>query len=346
MDIQEAIAHAVAGKNIGFDDMLRVVRAIMSGEATPAQIAGLLVALHMKGETIDEVTAAATVMRELARRVVVSTTPLIDTCGTGGDAASTFNISTATAFVVAAAGGYVAKHGNRSASSSSGSADVLEQAGARIDLEPAEVARSIEETGVGFMFAPAYHGAMRHAAGPRRELAIRTLFNVLGPLTNPAGAPLQLIGVFDRQWQTKLIEVLAHLGSERAFVVNADDGLDEISIGSKTTVAELRDGMIDWFQIDPTQYGFELQPISSITVRDAAQSLEMINRVFGGEPGPARDIVALNAGAAIYLCGLEEALADGIERALSLLADGAAGARFDRFVDFTQSCGRQAVVRE
>lgn len=338
MDIQEAIAHAVAGENIEFDDMLGVVRAIMAGEATSAQIAGLLVALHMKGETIAEVTASATVMRELATRVSVSVAPLIDTCGTGGDAAQTFNISTATAFVAAAAGAYVAKHGNRSVSSSSGSADVLEQAGARLDLDPGDVARSVEETGVGFMFAPAHHGATRHAAGPRRELGIRTLFNVLGPLTNPAGAPLQLVGIFDRNWQKKLIEVLLRLGSQRAFVVNADDGLDEISIGSKTTVAELRDGEIEWFEIDPTDYGFELQPLGSLKVRDAAQSLAIIHQVFCNEPGPARDIVALNAGAAIYLCGLEETLSRAIDRALRLLADGSAMARFEHFIEFTQRC--------
>jgi anthranilate phosphoribosyltransferase len=293
----------------------------------------------MKGETIDEVTAAATVMRELAVEVSVAVTPLIDTCGTGGDAAHTFNISTATAFVVAAAGGYVAKHGNRSVSSSSGSADVLEAAGARIDLDPVAVARSIVETGVGFMFAPAHHGATRHAAGPRRELGIRTLFNVLGPLTNPAGAPLQLVGVFDRQWQTKVIEVLARLGSERAFVVSADDGLDEISIGSLTTVAELRDGHIDWFQIDPREYGFELQPISSIIARDSSHSLDIITGIFADEPGAARDIVALNAGAAIYLCGITGSLADGIERARGLLADGSAAARFEHFIHFTQTAG-------
>jgi anthranilate phosphoribosyltransferase len=338
MDIQTAIARAVAGHNIDYDDMLLVMRAIMSDEATPAQIAGLLVALHMKGETIDEITAAAAVMRELATRVSVSTAPLIDTCGTGGDAAHTFNISTATAFVVAAAGGYVAKHGNRSVSSSSGSADVLEEAGARIDLSPAEVTRSIVETGVGFMFAPAHHGATRHAAGPRRELAIRTLFNVLGPLTNPAGAPLQLVGVFDRQWQIKVIEALARLGSKRAFVVSADDGLDEISIGSNTSVAELRHGAIEYFEVDPREYGFDLQPISSISARNAKDSLAIITRVFRDEPGAARDIVALNAGAAIYLCDLENDLAGGIERARNLLADGSAGERFKRFIEFTQAC--------
>lgn len=340
MELQTAIARAVAGQDIEYADMLDVIRTIMSGEATAAQISGLLVALHMKGESTDEVAAAATVMRDLATRVATSAAPLIDTCGTGGDGAHTFNISTATAFVVAAAGGYVAKHGNRSVSSSSGSADLLESAGARIDLGPDDVARSIEETGVGFMFAPAHHGATRHAAGPRRELGIRTLFNVLGPLTNPAGAPLQLVGVFNRQWQPKVVEVLARLGSERAFVVNADDGLDEISIGSNTSVAELRNGSITFFEIDPRQYGFTLQPVSSLYARDAAHSLEIITRVFRDEPGPARDIVALNAGAAIYICGLENALADGIECALALLADGSVGARFKHFIEFTQACRR------
>jgi anthranilate phosphoribosyltransferase len=341
MNIQKAIALAVVGENIEFDDMLDVVRAIMSGDATPAQIAGLLVALNMKGETIDEVTAAASVMRELAVSVSVGSSPLIDTCGTGGDSAHTFNISTAAAFVVAAAGGYVAKHGNRSVSSSSGSADVLEQAGANIELDPATVALSIEETGVGFMFAPAHHGATRHAVGPRRELGIRTLFNVLGPLTNPAGARLQLVGVFDRRWQTMVVEVLARLGTERAFVVNAKDGLDEISNGSVTTVAELRDGEINWFEIDPREYGFDLQPTSSIVARDASHSLDTISKVFNNEPGPAHDIVALNGGAAIYICGLADTLADGIVRAKELLADGSVGARFERFIKFTQQHRRR-----
>ena len=341
MNIQNAIALAVVGENIEFDDMLDVVRAIMSGDATPAQIAGLLVALNMKGETIDEVTAAASVMRELAVSVSVGSAPLIDTCGTGGDSAHTFNISTAAAFVVAAAGGYVAKHGNRSVSSSSGSADVLEQAGANIELDPATVALSIEETGVGFMFAPAHHGATRHAVGPRRELGIRTLFNVLGPLTNPAGARLQLVGVFDRRWQTMVVEVLARLGTERAFVVNAKDGLDEISNGSVTTVAELRDGEINWFEIDPREYGFDLQPTSSIVARDASHSLDTISRVFNNEPGPAHDIIALNGGAAIYICGLAGTLADGIVRAKELLADGSVGARFERFIKFTQQHRRR-----
>lgn len=341
MNVQKAIAHAVAQQDIQFNDMLDIVRAIMSGETSPAQIAGLLVALSMKGETIDEVTAAATVMRELAIHVDVTVRPLIDTCGTGGDAAHSFNISTATAFVVAAAGGYVAKHGNRAVSGSSGSADVLEQAGAVIELDPVGVARSIEQTGIGFMFAPAHHGATRHAAGPRRELGIRTLFNVLGPLTNPAGAKRQLVGVFDRRWQKIVIESLARLGSSRAFVVNADDGLDEISIGSNTTVAELRDGRIEWFEIDPRSFGISLQPVSSIVARDAAHSLEIIKDVFHNVPGPAHDIVTLNAGAAIYLCDLCDDLAAGVAIARDCLADGSANARLEKFVEFTTKYAKQ-----
>jgi anthranilate phosphoribosyltransferase len=337
MDIQAAIALTVAGKDIGYEDMLDVVRSIMAGSTTPAQIAGFLVALNMKGETIDEICAAATVMRELAVKVSVDAAPLIDTCGTGGDAAHTFNISTATAFVAAAAGAYVAKHGNRSVSSSSGSADMLEAAGARIEIASADVARSIEQTGVGFMFAPAHHGATRYAAGPRRELGIRTMFNVLGPLTNPAGASLQLVGVFNRTWQKKVAAALARLGCKRAFVVNANDGLDEISISSPTTVAEVQDGSITWFEIDPSDYGFKLQSLSTLVAKDAAHSLEIILRVFNDEPGPARDIVALNAGAAIYLCDLADSLGDGIARAQSLIADGTAAARFRQFIRFTQT---------
>lgn len=337
MTIQEAIARTVAGEDIDYNDMLAVVREIMAGAATPAQIAGLLVALNMKGETIDEVCAAATVMRELSSKVVVTQKPLIDTCGTGGDRTRTFNISTASAFVVAAAGAYVAKHGNRSVSSSSGSADVLESAGARIDLDAAAVAESIEKVGIGFMFAPAHHGATRHAAAPRRELGIRTLFNVLGPLTNPAGAPLQLVGVFNRHWQTIVAEVLLRLGCERAYVVNAADGLDEISISTTTHIGALADGKLRWFDLDPRDHGFELQPLSSLVADDAASSLAMIKSVFNDKPGPARDIVTLNAGAAIHLCGLSDDLGGGFEQARRLLADGSARTRFEEFIHFTQA---------
>ena len=338
MEIQTAIARVVAGQDIAFDDMLSVVEDIMRGEATPAQIAGLLVGLRMKGETTDEITAAATVMRALATNVSVSVSPLIDTCGTGGDTLKTFNISTASAFVVAAAGGYVAKHGNRSVSSSSGSADVLEKAGARLDLRPADVARAIVETGVGFLFAPAHHGATRHAAAPRRELGIQTLFNVLGPLTNPAGASVQLVGVFAPEWQHMVVEALARLGVDRAFVVHADDGLDEISIGANTRVAELREGDIRWFDLDPRDFDIDIQDIASIRVDNASESLAMIRTAFDDHAGPARDIVALNGGAAIYLCGIAESLAAGVARARTTLSDGSAHTRFEQFVQFTQSC--------
>ncbi len=336
MNIQQAISCVIKREDISYDDMLQVMRTIMSGDASPAQIAGLLVGLSMKGETLDEVTAAATVMREMAVRVNVSKEPLIDTCGTGGGGLRSFNVSTATTFVVAAAGGYVAKHGNRSVSSSSGSADALEQAGACIELSPHDVARSIEETGVGFMFAPAHHGATRHAAGARRELGIRTMFNALGPLTNPAGAERQLVGVFDRRWQRIVVEALAKLGSRRAFVVNADDGLDEISIGGNTTIATLQNGAIDWFEIDPRDYGFEISPITTIVADNAAESLAIIDRVFRNEPGPARDIVCLNAGAAIYLCDLSDDLTGGIKRAAELLANGSVEASFKKFIEFTR----------
>lgn len=339
MDIQHAIRSVVAGSDLGFEDMRAVMRTIMSGDATPAQIAGLLIALRMKGETIDEIAAAASVMRELAVHVEVGVTPLIDTCGTGGDGIGTFNISTAAAFVTAAAGGHIAKHGNRAASGASGSADVLEAAGARIDLPAAEVARCVREVGVGFMFAPAHHGATRHAAGPRRELGTRTLFNVLGPLTNPANASVQLMGVFDDAWVPRAAQVLARLGVARAMVVHAEDGMDEISIASPTHVAELKDGAISTYTIDPVDFGIARQPLATLAAADAAASLAIIRGVFDGVAGPAQDIVCLNAGAAIYLAGLADTLAAGVLRARQVIADGSARSRFERFIAFTRALG-------
>ncbi len=333
--MQSAIRAAVDRRDLTFDEMHDVMEIIMSGEATPAQIAGLLIALRMKGETVDEIAAAATVMRAFAAHVDVGVHPLIDTCGTGGDGVGTFNISTAAAFVTAAAGGHIAKHGNRAASSASGSADVLEAAGARIDLAPAQVAACVREVGVGFMFAPAHHGATRHAAGPRRELGTRTLFNVLGPLTNPAGADRQLMGVFHPSWVPRAAEVLGRLGVEHALVVCAADGMDEISIGAPTHVAELRGDTVTTYDIEPTAFGIALQPGAALGAADAAASLAIINRVFAGEPGPAADIVALNAGAAIYVGGLSDDLATGVERARSAIADGSARSTFERFVAFT-----------
>ncbi|MGD8526889.1 MAG: anthranilate phosphoribosyltransferase, partial [Thioalkalispiraceae bacterium] len=244
MDMQAAIKAVTEGKNLSVDEMTSVMRTIMTGEATPAQIGGFLIGLRMKGETVDEIAAAASVMRELATHVDVKAEHMVDTCGTGGDGASTFNISTTSAFVVAAAGGSVAKHGNRSVSSKSGSADVLEAAGVNLQLTPEQVAQCIEQVGVGFMFAPAHHSAMKHAIGPRKEMGVRTIFNVLGPLTNPAGAPNQVLGVYSEQWLEPLAKVLGKLGSQHVLVVHAEDGMDEISIGSPTRVAELKDGKV------------------------------------------------------------------------------------------------------
>ncbi|MGR8921864.1 MAG: anthranilate phosphoribosyltransferase, partial [Gammaproteobacteria bacterium] len=335
MDIQGAIRTVVEGRDLSFDEMHETMATIMRGEATPAQIAGLLVGLRMKGETIDEIAAAATVMREFAAHVDVGIRPLIDTCGTGGDGIGTFNISTAAAFVTAAAGGHIAKHGNRAASSKSGSADVLEAAGARLDLSPAQVAECIRQCGVGFMFAPAHHGATRHAVGPRRELGTRTLFNVLGPLTNPANADRQLMGVFDPAWVPRAAAVLERLGVERALVVCAADGMDEISIGAVTHVAELDADGVRRYEIGPADFGLEVQSVDSIAADDAAASLAIIRRVFAGEPGPAADIVALNAGAAIYVGDLADDLGGGVARARAALADGSAAAAFDRFIACT-----------
>lgn len=335
MQIRDAISRVVEGRDLAYGEMLDVMRLIMGGETTPAQIAGLLVALRMKGETVDEVTAAAVVMRELSLKVDCDCVPLIDTCGTGGDSTGTFNISTASAFVVAAAGGHVAKHGNRSVSSASGSADLLEAAGVNITLPPAAIAHAIRDTGFGFMFAQAHHSATRHAAGPRRELGIRTLFNVLGPLTNPASAPLQLIGLYSRAWVGRIAEVLRRLETQRALVVHAADGLDELSIGAKTSVAELRDGRIREYEFDPASLGIAPAPLSALRVANAAESLAMIRRVYAGEPGPARDIVALNAGAALYLCDLAGSIGEGYRQALALIESGAAGAAFERHIEYT-----------
>ena len=337
MPIRAAISAAVARRDIPFDDMLATVRQIMAGESSPAQIAGLLVALRMKGETVDEITAAASVMRQLSLKVTTDCRPLIDTCGTGGDASGTFNISTAAAFVVAAGGGYVAKHGNRAVSGSSGSADVLEAAGVRLNLSPASIANALRATGFGFMFAQAHHNATRHAAGPRRELGIRTLFNLLGPLTNPAAAPLQLMGLFDRAWLTPIAQVLARLGIERALVVHAADGLDEFSVGAPTAVAELHHGEVRQYEFDPTSLGINSAPLSALRVSNATESLAVINRVFANEPGPARDIVALNAGAALYLCDYAEDLRAGYALAGELIASGAARERFGRYIRYSQT---------
>jgi anthranilate phosphoribosyltransferase len=293
----------------------------------------------MKGETVDEIAAAAGVMRALATHVDVSGPHLVDTCGTGGDSASTFNISTASALVAAAAGARVAKHGNRSVSSRSGSADVLEAAGVRLDLTPEQVATCIERAGVGFLFAPRHHDAMKHAIGPRKEMGVRTVFNLLGPLTNPAGAPNQVLGVFSTRWVEPLAQVLRQLGSEHVLVVHAEDGLDEISIGAPTRVAELRDGSITVYTITPEHFGLQRAGVTELVVKDAGQSLAVIQGVLDNTPGPARDIVLLNAGAAVYAAGVTETLGAGITRSAEVLANGKARAVLATLVEVSNAEG-------
>lgn len=338
MDIKEAIAKVIEGVDLQADEMNEVMRIIMTGGATPAQIGGFLVGLRMKGETVSEISAAATVMRELATGVDLSDLDYaLDIVGTGGDCSGTFNISTASMFVAAAAGCHVAKHGNRSVSSTSGSADVLEAAGIRLDLNAGQVAQCVREVGVGFMFAPAHHSAMKHAIGPRREMGVRTIFNVLGPLTNPAGVKNQVLGVFSDDLLLPMAEVMQRLGSRHVLVVHSRDGLDEISIGDKTEVAELKNGQIRRFIIQPEDFGFERVNIREITVASAHESLEIIRSVLEDHAGPARDIVALNAGAAIYTSGLVASLHAGVDKALEAIYSGEARNRLDRLVIMSQS---------
>ena len=337
MDMQQAIKAVVERRNLDIEQMTAVMQAIMTGAATPAQIGGFLIGLRMKGETIDEIAAAAGVMRKLATGVKVSGEHVVDIVGTGGDATNTFNISTTCTFVVAAAGGTVAKHGNRSVSSKSGSADLLEAAGVKLDLTPEQVARCISEVGVGFMFAPMHHSAMKHAIGPRKEMAARTIFNILGPLTNPAGAPNQLLGVFSAELVQPLAEVLNKLGSNHVLVVNAEDGMDEISIGAPTHVAELKGGKVSTYQITPEQFGFKRADIKTLAVTSAAESLAVVRDVLQGKAGPARDIVALNAGAAIYAADLADSLQEGVAKAQAVIDSGAAMAKLDALVALSNS---------
>ncbi len=339
MDIKQALALVVDKQNLSTEAMREVVMQIMTGGATDAQIGGFLVALRAKGETVDEITGAAQVMRELVAKVDLAVDNLVDTCGTGGDGANLFNVSTAAAFVVAAAGGKVAKHGNRSVSSSTGSADLLEAAGVNLNITPEQVARCVAEIGVGFMFAPAHHSAMKHAIGPRRELGLRTIFNVLGPLTNPAGVKRQVIGVFDAAWCLPLAEVLARLGSERVMVVHAEDGLDEISIAAPTQVAELNEGVISEYTIAPEDFGVQRQSLDGLSVESAQQSLQLIQQALGNQPGEtaqkALDIIALNAGAAIYVSGVAATLSEGIQLAQDALGSGLAKEKLAELVAFT-----------
>ena len=337
MDIQQALQKVLNNKNLTIDEMCDVMRLIMSGKTTEAQLGGFLIGLRCKGETIDEIAAAVQVMRELATKVVINGQHVIDTCGTGGDGANTFNISTTCAFVVAAAGGQVAKHGNRSVSSSCGSADLLEAAGVNLDLSVEKVTQCVNELGVGFLFAPKHHGAMKHTIKVRKEMGVRTLFNLLGPLSNPAGAPNQLIGVFAKEWVEPIAQVLKKLGSHHVLVVHADDGLDEISIASDTTIAELKEGEIFTYTISPEQFGFKRISLTELAVVDAESSLVMVNSVLANKIGPARDIVLLNAGAAIYAANITESLAAGIKKAAQVIASGAARSKFDALIAYSKT---------
>jgi len=307
------------------------MRQIMSGELTPVQIAGILVALRMKGETVDEIAAAAEVMRELSTKVKIAVDEhLVDTCGTGGDGIQTFNVSTASAFVAAAAGAKVAKHGGRSVSSTCGSADVLEALDVNVNMTPEQVAQCVDGIGIGFMFAPNHHSAMKHAAPVRRELGVRTLFNLLGPMTNPAGAKRQVMGVFDRTLTVKLAHVLQRLGSEHVLVVHGADGMDEISFAGDTYIAELKDGRVSEFVLNPRQFGMSLHQAASIRVQNAEESKAIVLAVLSGQAGPARDIVLLNAGAAIYVAGVADSIEDGIAAAARVIDSGLAKTKLDQ----------------
>ena len=333
----EALVRVIEHREIFHDEMLALMRRIMTGEMSPTMIAALVVGLRVKKETIGEITAAATVMREFATRVpLADTSRLVDIVGTGGDAAHTFNISTTSMFAAAAAGARVAKHGGRSVSSSSGSADVLEALGANIALAPEQVARCLDDVGIGFMFAPNHHSAMKYAAPVRKELGVRTLFNILGPLTNPAGAPNQLLGVFHPDLVGILVRVLQRLGSRHVLVVHGLDGLDEISLCGETLVGELRDGQILEYRIHPSEFGLRSCALRELQVGSPAESAQRMREALDDVDGPVRDVVMLNAGGALYAAGVAASLAEGVELARVALADGSARARLEAFVTYTR----------
>ncbi len=327
---KEALQNLLDRKDFTHAQMLQIMHMMMSGELSSVQIASLLLGLRMKGETVDEITAAAEVMRDLSTKVIIhDTSHLIDTCGTGGDGIQTFNVSTVCAIVAAAAGARVAKHGGRSVSSTCGSADVLEALGVNVNLSPAQVAKCVDNIGVGFMFAPNHHSAMKHAAPVRRELGIRTLFNLLGPMTNPAGAKRQVMGVFHKDLTILLAQVLQRLGSEHVMVVHGADGMDEISFTGDTYVAELKNGAITEYTLNPNQFGIKLHNLSTIQVQNANESKAMILDVLNGKSGAPRDIVLLNAGAAIYVSDVADSLQGGINKARNVIDNGLALAKLN-----------------
>ncbi len=335
MNIQQAIARLVDGANLTEPEMVDVMNQVMTGEATPIQVAGFLTALRIQGETVEEVTGAARVMREKALHVEAGPDCVLDTCGTGGDGKNTFNISTTVAFVVAAAGITVAKHGNRAVSSGSGSADVLAELGVKIDVPKETVERCMREVGLGFLFAPMMHEAMKYAVAPRRELGIRTIFNLLGPLTNPARASHQLLGIYDGALIETVAQVLGNLGSERAMVVHGDEGLDEISLGGPTSVAEWRDGEVARYTLHPEEFGFETCPAGRLTAADPSECAAIVTAVLKGEPGPARDVVLLNSGAALCVSERADTIAQGVDVARERIDSGAAMGKLEHLIRLT-----------
>jgi len=334
--MQQALTKISQRCDLTRTEMANAMQVIMAGQASPAQIGAFMLGLHMKGETVTEIASAAEVIRKLALPVKVTGQHLVDIVGTGGDGAKTFNISTASAFVMAAAGAKVAKHNNRAISSQSGSADLLEIANINPALNPQQIAQCINELGIGFMFAPSHHSSWHHTVEPRRELGIRTLFNILGPLVNPARVKKHVIGVYSKHWLEPVCQALQKLGSQHVLVVHSQDGLDEISIAAATDVAELHNGAIDTYTITPQQLGLSLSSLDSIRVENAQQSLALIEQAFANQPGAARDIVALNAGAGIYAADLVSNLSAGVEKALAVLASGAAQEKLAALQKFTQ----------
>ncbi|WP_119393382.1 anthranilate phosphoribosyltransferase [Salinibius halmophilus] len=341
MNITQALAQVVAGQHLSKDDMAAVMNDIMTGQCSDAQIGGFLVALRIKGETIDEIAAAVSVMRSLMTPVELPEDVVaVDTCGTGGDGSNLFNVSTAAAFVITAAGGYVAKHGNRSVSSASGSSDLLEQAGIFLELTPEQIARCVENVGVGFMFAPMHHAAVRHVMPARKSLGMRTLFNLLGPMTNPARVKRQVIGVFDKALCAPLAEVLNQLGSEHVLVVHSEDGLDEFSLAAPTHVAELKNGKVTEYSVTPEQVGLTTQAIDDLSVTSADESLALIKEALGKRTTPvaekAAEVIALNAGAALYVAGIADTLKEGVARAEDAILTGLSGEKLRELAQFTQ----------
>ena len=337
MDLPAANRKLAAGEDLSREEMQSVMTLIMSGEATDAQIGAFLIALMIKGESVEEITGAAIIMADLAARVPTKAEKIVDCVGTGGDGAKLFNVSTASALVAAAAGASMAKHGNRAATGNSGAADVLEAAGVNITITPEQVGQCIDQCGIGFMFAPTHHSAMRFAIGPRKEIGVRSVFNLLGPLTNPAGAKYQLTGVFSQDWCRPMAETYAALGSVHTLVASSDDGLDEISIAAETLIVEYRDGAFSEYRISPEQFRISRSDLSAVTVESSSQSLELIKSALGGETGPAYDMVALNAGATIYAADLAATLEDGVESARAILDSGKGLEKLDQLVTVSSS---------